>query len=104
MFVPVKMTSPTEFPIYSKHSILGRNILFKLIVSLIAICCNVRNVIWVKKKEKKKSKLVIILCWLIIISPFLKAFCAKLMSVKNKLEEKMDCSNIDTMGKNKLEP
>uniref|UniRef100_A0A8C6Y4A7 Poly(ADP-ribose) polymerase family member 9 n=1 Tax=Naja naja TaxID=35670 RepID=A0A8C6Y4A7_NAJNA len=26
-----------------------------------------------------------------------EAFCAKLMSVKNKLEEKMDCSNIDTM-------
>ncbi|XP_070586740.1 protein mono-ADP-ribosyltransferase PARP9 isoform X3 [Erythrolamprus reginae] len=27
-----------------------------------------------------------------------EAFCAKLMSVKNKLEEKMDCSNIDTMA------
>ncbi|XP_013919998.1 PREDICTED: poly [ADP-ribose] polymerase 9 [Thamnophis sirtalis] len=26
------------------------------------------------------------------------AFCAKLMSVKNKLEEKMDCSNIDRMA------
>ncbi|XP_034279276.1 protein mono-ADP-ribosyltransferase PARP9 isoform X2 [Pantherophis guttatus] len=26
-----------------------------------------------------------------------EAFCAKLMSVKNKSEEKMDCSNIDTM-------
>ncbi|XP_032071638.1 protein mono-ADP-ribosyltransferase PARP9 isoform X2 [Thamnophis elegans] len=26
-----------------------------------------------------------------------EAFCAKLMSVKNKLEEKMDCSNIDRM-------
>ncbi|XP_034279267.1 protein mono-ADP-ribosyltransferase PARP9 isoform X1 [Pantherophis guttatus] len=27
-----------------------------------------------------------------------EAFCAKLMSVKNKSEEKMDCSNIDTMA------